>query len=600
MKEQLFKCNDILGKYEILKFIKKSPMGEVYIAKTSKNNKKYALKILSPELLNNKSFISKFKIDARVMADLVHENIVRVNHLEQDDKYLYVAMDFIDNAQTLKEYIRTNEEKSEEKILNLLYQISSALDYAYYHKNKELLHKDLIPSNILIDSDGCIKITDFGLSETISEQNKDLIKSVRHRNLHTSQNSFTEISNMSNFNYIAPEILDGESFKRQSDIYALGVILYELLTKKCPTGDWKLPSEYGRTKDWDSIILKCLAKNPEERYEDASSIYHSFFHKEKKKVFLGSFFYILVVSIFLFIFGTWAIVNIFTQDPKVLNANSKNKKQIQLENSFAMKPISKIMSPLSSEKKQKKVIQPKLGKDWKIPELGIKFKAISKGTFMMGGSKDSEKNQLPARKVKISQDFWMSVYEITEKEYKALNEDKFFNYKPKRNISWEQAMDFCNKLTEQEKNENRIPNGFVYRLPTEAEWEFCAKTILSPNTNMHYEYSGGNILDTLAWNRDNSNNNIQNVGMKKANKKGLYDMTGNALEWCYDSYDAEFYKDSKSTNPVCLEDSEYKVLRGGHWNSKKEDLQVTKRFYKKKSEKTEHIGFRVVLAKGIN
>jgi len=312
--ESVLKKDNILGQYKILKFIKRSGMGDVYIAENIQTMKKYALKVLSPEFVSNDFFVSKFKVEARVMSDLIHDNIVRVRFLEQTNEQLYLVMDYIDGPdgppKTLKDLLAEKKCINEDVILEYLFQMCEALDYTFDHKNKGLIHKDLKPVNILIDFCGELKITDFGLFETLDNRNSKLINSVKNKNLSSLLDNVKTAENTLIINYIAPEVIEYKNYSRQSDIFSLGTILYELLTNELPKGNWKLPSEYGRNKKWDKIVVKCLATTPEERYDDALSVYKSFVNAEHSNSFIGSIVYILIIIICLLIFAVWGIINI--------------------------------------------------------------------------------------------------------------------------------------------------------------------------------------------------------------------------------------------------------------------------------------------------
>lgn len=189
--------------------------------------------------------------------------------------------------------------------------------------------------------------------------------------------------------------------------------------------------------------------------------------------------------------------------------------------------------------------------------LGMKFKLIQAGTFMMG-SNDGKKDARPVRPITISKAFFMGVYEVTEKQYESLMKTRSTYYHgpnyPKTYVTWEDASEFCKKLSELTRAK--------YRLPTEAEWEYVCRA--GTTTKFHWG-NDANMADDFAWYHRNSNNNAQPVGQKLPNAWGIYDMAGNVWEWCLDSYSVNSYANNDFVDPVNQTASEYRAVRGGSW-----------------------------------
>lgn len=241
---------------------------------------------------------------------------------------------------------------------------------------------------------------------------------------------------------------------------------------------------------------------------------------------------------------------------------------------------------------------------------------IPAGSFSLGntGSYEGEYDEKPPVTIIISKPFRMSKCEITQKQYKAVmsnNPSKFIGENlPVEQVSWYDALDFCNALSKSEGltpcytiNGTNVTCDFEangYRLPTEAEWEYAAK---AGTTTDFYSgkltYSGISPLDPnldkIAWYTANSKNTTHPVGQKAPNGFGLYDMSGNVWEWCWDrynSYPSEATKDYQGS-----ETGSYRVYRGGGWRNAAWYCRSTNRDRNYIDGKSNNLGFRVVLAK---
>jgi len=237
---------------------------------------------------------------------------------------------------------------------------------------------------------------------------------------------------------------------------------------------------------------------------------------------------------------------------------------------------------------------------------------IPEGTFQMGNTGTygglHEKSE---RSVTISRDFLMSMYEITQKQYEEVMGTNPSNFKgenlPVENVTWYEAVEYCNKLSEKEgldKCYSGSGNTIVcdwdangYRLPTEAEWEYAAKAgtttdFYSGDVTNQYCTPIDRNLDTIGWYCGNSNDKTQEVGQKAPNDFGLYDMTGNVWEWCWDWYGS--YTNTPETDPRGPVSGSYRVRRGGSWF---DDASFCRSAFRNVNYPTDRIiavGFRVV------
>ena len=209
-----------------------------------------------------------------------------------------------------------------------------------------------------------------------------------------------------------------------------------------------------------------------------------------------------------------------------------------------------------------------IGKPKNSNDKSIDMVYVEGGEFQMG-SNTGESDEKPVHSVKVSS-FYIGKYEITQKQWTGImgSNPSYFKSddRPVESISWYQAVEFCNKLSEKEGltpvytiNERDITcnwKAIGYRLPTEAEWEFAAR---GGNKSKGFNYSGSNNIDEVAWYHTNK---TQPVGTKKANELGIYDMSGNVWEWCWDWYGSY---PSSANNPTGASGTK-RVLRGGSWS----------------------------------
>lgn len=269
---------------------------------------------------------------------------------------------------------------------------------------------------------------------------------------------------------------------------------------------------------------------------------------------------------------------------------------------------------------------PEFGQAWTIDDASLELIPIpagefemgsqSGGLFGMGGEKGRRKNEGPQHKVIISSPFWIGKYPVTIAEYLYfLNSPENYGEltwppesctkeqagiskgcwsdveNPMVEISWLEATNFCKWLTAREIRYNRIPDGYIFRLPTEAEWEYCCRA--GTTTSFHFGDSDSKLKE-YGWFEKNSRNHTHPVGQKKPNDWGLYDMHGNVWEWCQDKYGD--YTASEMTDPFGSSSGVGFVRRGGSWVNDSDHCRSAYRNFWEAKCAFKYLGFRLALA----
>jgi formylglycine-generating enzyme required for sulfatase activity len=226
------------------------------------------------------------------------------------------------------------------------------------------------------------------------------------------------------------------------------------------------------------------------------------------------------------------------------------------------------------------------------------FITIPGGIFQIG-NKEGDHDEIPVHHVTVNS-FYIGKYEVTQKEYAAIIGKNPSGFKsdafPVESISWYDAIEYCNKLSEIEglqpayhgEGENITCNfkASGYRLPTEAEWEYAA------GGKKNLKYAGDNDADTIAWYNDNSSGMTHAVGTKKANGFGIFDMSGNVAEWCWDVYGT--YSGESQNNPTGASEGKTRVVRGGFFGNNEWNLRITARNNHTPIMRNSSVGFRIV------
>ena len=295
----------LAGRYEILEHIGSGGMADVYKARCHKLNRYVAIKVLRREYCDNESFVRKFTVEAQSTAGLIHPNIVNIYDAGNEEGIHYIVMELAEGM-TLKRYIRRYGRLSARETVDFAIQIASGLQAAHEH---HIIHRDIKPQNILVSDSGTIKVTDFGIARAATGD--DTISS----------------SAMGSVRYLSPEQARGGYADERSDIYSLGITIYEMATGKVPfDGENTVAIALMHLRDeitpprcyfpdipssLEKIILKCTMKQPEQRYQSAAELI-----LDLQKVFLSPD-------------GNYVYVNPLVDDSPTIQRNTEDIEKIR-------------------------------------------------------------------------------------------------------------------------------------------------------------------------------------------------------------------------------------------------------------------------------
>ncbi|MEK7432131.1 MAG: bifunctional serine/threonine-protein kinase/formylglycine-generating enzyme family protein [Cyanobacteriota bacterium] len=537
---------------------------------------------------------------------LNHKNIIRALDVFSINNTIYIVYDFIEKAITLDKFLAENKLKLENKISIIL----DILDALIYTHNKDIIHLNLKPNNILVSLNNNkieIKIVDFSIANNI--------------NMITS-------SIDTNFSvFLPPEHLIPKMYGTHTDIYSAGALLYFLLTNLQPP----------------SMIMK--GDESSEKLEIKSEQLNTFLYKNLEEAQIEEDLIVIILKAMK-----------YNYDERFLTVSDI---KTELEDLYKIKEDDKQKCSFCYEIIKKKEIKCPFCGEF-LNENSKKLLLSSEMVYVEGGSFKMGSNQFldtkPIHNVTLKS-FYISKYQVTQKEYQDLmkTNPSYFqrdnlipssynkDFLPVECVSWFDAIKFCNEKSKQdgfpisynEQGDLLDEYGKVtidikkvkgYRLPTEAEWEFASKGGNFASESEEFLYSGSNNIDEVAWNFNNSKiiekikktrkvekglffkNKIEEeyfddfeyegthvVGTKKPNQLGIYDMNGNVWEWCTDWYDANFYSKSPSKNPYNSVQSYNKVERGGGWDIYSDYMNVNYRYFEFPTYKEYSIGFRICI-----
>jgi serine/threonine protein kinase/lipopolysaccharide biosynthesis regulator YciM len=266
-REELTTGSTFAGRYQIIEELGKGGMGKVYKAQDTEIKEKVALKLIKPEISSDKKTIERFQNELKFARKIGHRNVCRMYDLNKEEGAYYITMEYV-SGEDLKSFIRRSEKLSVGKAISIAKQVCDGLAEAH---RLGVVHRDLKPSNIMIDKEGNARIMDFGIARSLKE------KGITGAGVMIGTPE-----------YMSPEQVEGKEIDQRTDIYALGVILYEMVTGRVPfEGDTALtvavkhkteepedPRKYNTqlSEALSRVILNCLKKNKEERYQSAGEL----------------------------------------------------------------------------------------------------------------------------------------------------------------------------------------------------------------------------------------------------------------------------------------------------------------------------------------
>src|SRR5687767_1578272 len=258
------------GRYELHRRLGRGGMAEVFLARDQLLDRPVAVKVLFPEFATDPSFVERFRREATAAANLNHPNIVGVYDWGEADSTYFIVMEYVD-GRTLSEILKTEGPLHPDRVADIGADVAAALGFA--HRNG-VVHRDVKPGNVIVTSAGLVKVADFGIARAITASSDD---------------DLTQVGQvMGTAAYFSPEQARGDSVDPRSDIYSLGCVLYELVVGRPPfAGDTPVAIAYKHVHESpvpprhlnvelptaiEAIILKCLAKNPVNRYPSAEDL----------------------------------------------------------------------------------------------------------------------------------------------------------------------------------------------------------------------------------------------------------------------------------------------------------------------------------------
>ena len=569
---------DVPG-HEILKLIGLGGMGEVYLARQLTLNRPVAIKFLTrtagdpPE-----EYELRFRREAELMARVSHPNVVTIFDFGTAGGRPYLVMEYIENGD-LRSRMVPDVPMPVEEIQRIIRPVIRAVEYLH---RQGIVHRDMKPENILIHHEETPKVTDFGIA-VLDFAIGSLTRSDRA---------------LGTPGYVAPEQQYGLKVDERADQFSIAALCYELATGRKPLGAYPSPSKLnpklGRAAT--EAILKGLSEDPADRFATIAEFGQALDRG------LGARVRKFPARLTSLIVGLASLASLAGAGLSLSSSPIPNKPSAPSQPGVTPGPTS---APLPTTAPVPTVTPLPVSASVPAPSetprrllvrsVNMTLIKIPPGEFSMGSPATdpaAPPDERPGHLVRITRPFYLGETEVTVAQFRRfvdatsyrttaesrkgggrmfdvttrkVEQKPEFNWRhpdgshpfgdqePVVQVSWKDAVAFCEALTSVE--------GRLIRLPTEAEWEYACR---AGTTTRWCSGDAPESLDPFAWTLKNAGYTFHKVGLKRPNRWGLYDMHGNAWEWCSDWYGP--YADASTTDPKGPPSGSNRVLRGGSYD----------------------------------
>ena len=567
-----------LGHYRILSLLGRGGMADVYRAEDERLGREVALKAVPPEFARDPERIERFEREVRAAARLSHPNIVTVFEFGHGEGQHFYTMELMPGGD-LKARIRARPKgmpPGEARAVAV--PIVRALDYAH---RQGFVHRDVKPENILFDGEGTPQLTDFGIARAMAEGTRMTATGMSIGSPH----------------YMSPEQARGLQVDGRSDLYSLGVVLYEMLTGRLPFDAREtlavalahlndpVPELPPALAEWQPVLDRLLAKAPEDRYGSAAELVEVLAAEALPRPAAPQGVPVVPEGSHAGLSAALPLQPPATrvvpvrhevrptrrpeQRPIRLAAASKRHRGLGRAVAGAVLALAVVgIGYLALRDAEGPEDRQQLRTGTTRVFGGIEFVWIPPGEFRMGSTgRHADSDEKPVTRVRFTQGFWMGKYEVTQRQWQAVmgnNPSLFKNCGgdcPVESVSWNDVQEFIRKL-------NGGSGRRRYRLPTEAEWEYAARAGTTTDTyagDMRKPYGDTPVLNRIAWYGKTSGARTHPAGRKAPNAWGLHDMLGNVWEWVGD-WQGD-YPGGSVTDPMGPFSGSNRVNRGGGWNN---------------------------------
>ncbi|MBB3168035.1 bifunctional serine/threonine-protein kinase/formylglycine-generating enzyme family protein [Simiduia aestuariiviva] len=556
---------ELAGRYQVGALLGSGGMGAVYQAFDTNTRKPVALKLLLPGLTRNPQALERFLDEARLSQQLSHPGIVNVYDIQKDGDTWFIVMELLegqDLRQMMNNRALVRQVFSQAELLDVAKQLCAALRYAHQYT----VHRDIKPENIWLTEEGEYKLMDFGIARVQS----------------TSQRTQTGAA-MGTAYYMAPEQIRGaKNLDGRADLYAIGVLLYEMAAGEVPAGVIKPLRERCPhvSKSFSNAVMQCLQSNPDERFANADALLAALEEKGSNSIPAGawnkggdslpavSWEKVAIAA------GVLVATLVFGVMGFAIYSYDADKAATDAEESAAVEAARK--NP-----------------------TGVLVK-VPAGSFVMGDLTGSdESNEKPSHRVNINA-FWMQEHEVTWAQYQLCIEANRCSAIRDGDNGWGKGNRPVIKVSARDIRSYISWLSMVskkrFRLPTEAEWEYAARA----GSRLNYTWGSTINCDQARYGyRSGGECGDEPEGTLPVksfapNAYGLYDMHGNVWEYTQDSWH-DSYIGAPIDGSAWITKSNFSlyVVRGGSWDAKPSDLRSAKRETFGDMGRT-NLGFRLV------